>query len=176
MSVFGGSAWTFNEQRGQWYLHQFVAKQPDLNYRNPLLHEELKNILRFWLDRGVAGFRADAVPHLYEDPNFPDEPLSGDPNADPDQYGYLNHDQITWNRPETYDVMAEMRSVLQEYEDADGEHRILMTEAYVPLVTLYIIIIYYYNLYIRYYNFRKTLSRTTGTSLSELQTFRSTLP
>ncbi|KAI9551753.1 hypothetical protein GHT06_022089 [Daphnia sinensis] len=133
LSVFGGSAWTFNEQRGQWYLHQFAAKQPDLNYRNPLVHEEFKNVLRFWLDRGTDGFRVDAVPHLYEDPTFPDELPSGDPNADPDQYGYLIHDQITWNRPETYDVMAEFRQVLQEYEDGDGQHRVMMTEAYVPL-------------------------------------------
>ncbi|XP_045034539.1 maltase A3 [Daphnia magna] len=133
LSVFGGPAWTFNEQRGQWYLHQFVAKQPDLNYRNPLVHEEFKNILRFWLDRGTDGFRVDAVPHLYEDPAFPDELPSGNPNADPDQYDYLIHDQITWNRPETYDVMAEFRQVLQEYEDGDGQHRAMMTEAYVPL-------------------------------------------
>lgn len=133
ISVFGGPAWTFNEQRGQWYLHQFVAKQPDLNYRNPLVHEELKNILRFWLDRGADGFRADAVPHIYEDETFPDEPLSNDPTADPDQYNYLNHNGITWNRPETYFVMAEMRQTLQEYEDRDGQHRILMTEAYVPI-------------------------------------------
>jgi len=133
ISVFGGSAWTYNDQRGQWYLHQFAVKQPDLNFRNPLIHEELKNTLRFWLDRGASGFRVDAVPHLYEDPTFPDEPLSGDPNARPQDYGYLNHDGITWNRDETYDVMAEMRQVLQEYEDADGEHRIMLTEAYVPL-------------------------------------------
>jgi alpha-glucosidase len=132
LSVFGGSAWTYNEIRGQWYLHQFAAKQPDLNFLNPAIHEELKTTLRFWLDRGADGFRVDAVPHLYEDERFLDEPLSNDPNADPDQYGYLDH-VYTWNRDETYDVIAEMRTVLQEYEDRDGKHRAMLTEAYVPL-------------------------------------------
>ena len=49
LSVFGGSAWTYNEIRGQWYLHQFAAKQPDLNFLNPAIHEELKTTLRFWV-------------------------------------------------------------------------------------------------------------------------------
>ena len=138
--------------RGQWYLHQFASKQPDLNYENPAILEELKKTLRFWLDRGAAGFRVDAVPHIFEDQRFLDEPLSNDPNADPDQYcksfplgklnyllksiiclkGYLDH-IYTWNRNETYGVIAEMRAVLQEYEDQDGDHRAMMTEAYVPL-------------------------------------------
>ena len=125
--------WTYSEVRGQWYLHQFAAKQPDLNFLNPRIHQELKNTLRFWLDRGVDGFRVDAVPHMYEDPTFPDEIESTNPgDALPNEYNYWQHDQVTWNRPETYDVIAEMRSVLQEYDDADGQHRILMTEAYVP--------------------------------------------
>lgn len=129
--------WTYNEVRGQWYLHQFTAKQPDLNFRNPLIHTELMNVLRFWLDRGVDGFRVDAVPHMYEDPNFPDEEPNPNPgDALPNEYNYWVHDQTTWNRPETYDVIAEMRAVLQEYENADGQHRILMTEAYVPMDSL----------------------------------------
>lgn len=83
----------------------------------------MMNVLRFWLDRGANGFRMDAVPHLFEDPAYPDEPLSGDPTADPDQWGYYLHDGISWNRDETYDLLAEMRTVLQEYEDKDSEHR-----------------------------------------------------
>ena len=61
VSVFRGSAWEWNEQRGQFYLHQFVAGQPDLNYRNPAVLEEMLDVIRFWLDRGVDGFRMDAV-------------------------------------------------------------------------------------------------------------------
>ena len=129
--------WTYNEVRGQWYLHKYHTKQPDLNYRNPLVHQELKKTMRFWLDRGVDGFRVDAVSQLYEDPNFADEIPAANPGAAlPEDYRYWVHDQITFNRPETYDVIAEMRSVLKEYDDTDGQHRVLMTEAYVPVDSL----------------------------------------
>ena len=133
ISVFGGSMWTYNEVRGQWYLHQFAVQQPDLNFMNPLIHTELAHTLRFWLDRGVDGYRVDAVPHMYEDPTFPDELPSGDPNALPDEYNYWIHDQITWNRDETYDVIAEMREVLQEYDNADGQHRFVILHTQCPL-------------------------------------------
>ena len=65
-SVFGGSAWTYNSERGEYYLHQFYEEQPDLNVRNEAVVEELENILKFWLDLGVDGFRMDAVAHLFE--------------------------------------------------------------------------------------------------------------
>ena len=61
VSAFRGSMWEFREERQQFYLHQYLVEQPDLNYRNPLVVEEMKNILRFWLDSGVDGFRLDAV-------------------------------------------------------------------------------------------------------------------
>ena len=77
LSVFRGSAWEFNEERGQFYLHQFVTGQPDLNYRNPNVIKEMKNVLMFWLNMGVDGFRMDAVQWIWEDENFEDEPISG---------------------------------------------------------------------------------------------------
>ncbi len=61
VSVFRYSAWEYREERGQFYLHQFVVGQPDLNYRNPKVLEEMKDVFRFWLDLGVDGFRMDAV-------------------------------------------------------------------------------------------------------------------
>ncbi len=61
MSVFGGPAWTYREERGQFYLHQFLDAQPDLNYRNPAILEEMKGVISFWLELGVDGFRMDAV-------------------------------------------------------------------------------------------------------------------
>lgn len=60
------SNWTFDEVAGQYFWHRFYASQPDLNYDNPAVHDEMLNILRFWLDMGIDGFRADAVPYLYE--------------------------------------------------------------------------------------------------------------
>ena len=56
-AVFGGSAWTFNSQRGQYYYHQFLPQQPDLNFRNPAVVKEMDDVIRFWLDKGVDGFR-----------------------------------------------------------------------------------------------------------------------
>ena len=80
--MFRGSAWEYNEERGQFYLHQFVAGQPDLNYRNPLVVQEMLNVLSFWLDLGVDGFRMDAVAHIWEDGEFKDEPVSYDSDAE----------------------------------------------------------------------------------------------
>lgn len=61
VSVFYGSAWTWSEKRQQFYFHQFTKQQPDLNYRHPPVVEKMKNVLRFWLEKGVSGFRCDAV-------------------------------------------------------------------------------------------------------------------
>ncbi len=61
MSLFGGSAWTYDEQSGEYYLHLFAKKQPDLNHDNPKVYEEIKDIMRFWLDKGISGFRLDVI-------------------------------------------------------------------------------------------------------------------
>lgn len=76
--------------RNQYYYHQFVKEQPDLNYRNPQVHEEMKNVLRFWMDKGVYGFHVDAINHVYEDPKLQNEPLSG-LTDDPLSYDYTIH-------------------------------------------------------------------------------------
>lgn len=89
-SVFGGSAWTFRPEREQWYLHQFFPEQPDLNYRNPAVVQEMTNVLKFWMNKGVSGFRVDAINHMFESPNFEDEPRN-DWNDDPNSYDYVNH-------------------------------------------------------------------------------------
>ena len=67
MSNFGGSAWSFDEATGQYYYHAFLREQPDLNWRNPAVREAMYNVLRFWLDRGVDGFRVDVIWHLIKD-------------------------------------------------------------------------------------------------------------
>jgi len=75
ISDFGGPAWTWDAKTQQWYYHYFEAAQPDLNWRNPAVQKAMFNVARFWYDRGVAGFRLDAVDTLYEDPNLHDNPI-----------------------------------------------------------------------------------------------------
>ncbi|XP_058125978.1 maltase 2-like [Anopheles ziemanni] len=128
-SVFYGSAWTFHPERGQYYLHQFTAQQPDLNFRNPAVVEELREVLRFWLRKGVAGFRIDAVNHLFEAEGFPDEPESGT-DTDPLSYGFTNH-IYTKDLLECYDMVYQWRDLLDEWtREYGGDTRIIMTEAY----------------------------------------------
>lgn len=81
-----GDGWTWNEKRQAFCYHQFAVKQPDLHFRNPKVHDEMKKVLKFWLDKGVAGFRVDAITHMYEvqpaaDNSLPDEPFSDKPTT-----------------------------------------------------------------------------------------------
>lgn len=96
ISNFRFSAWKWNEKRQAYYLHQFLPEQPDLNYRNSIVVESMKDVIRFWLGKGVSGFRVDAIPTLFEIApdsrgNLPDEPKSGNPNCDKNDFCYLNH-------------------------------------------------------------------------------------
>jgi alpha-glucosidase len=109
-SYFGGPAWTFDEKTGQYYLHQFVTQQPELNYRNPEVVVALHDTMRFWLDKGVDGFRVDVIWLMMKDPLFRDEPPN--PNWD----GVNPFDSIqhiyTANLPEVHDLVRGMRNVL----------------------------------------------------------------
>lgn len=135
ISVFRGSAWEWSEIRKEFYLHQFVKEQPDLNYRSPAVVEEMKNVLRFWLNKGIAGFRIDAVPYLFESGEFEgryrDEPESKATN-DKENPAFLTHTQ-TMDQPETYDMIYQWRAVLDEYTRKDNESRIMMTEGYTSI-------------------------------------------
>src|SRR6478735_4903978 len=77
-SEFGGSAWTRDEPTGQFYYHAFLKEQPDLNWRNAEVRAAMLDVLRFWLDRGVDGFRVDAIHHLIEAEHLRDNPLNPD--------------------------------------------------------------------------------------------------
>jgi alpha-glucosidase len=79
LSAFGGSAWTFDEERGRYYLHSFYPEQPDLDWRNPELVEAMHGVFRFWLERGVDGFRLDAIDRLMKDPELRDDPPASEP-------------------------------------------------------------------------------------------------
>ncbi|XP_066137446.1 maltase 1-like [Euwallacea fornicatus] len=130
LSTFRGSAWEWNEERQQYYYHQFAPAQPDLNYRNPAVVQEMKDILTYWLDFGVDGFRMDAVPPLFEDELFRDEPASDADNLDPDDPGTLNHIYTT-NLNETYDMIYQWREHLDNYSAKNGSYsRVMMTEVY----------------------------------------------
>ncbi|XP_014476925.1 PREDICTED: alpha-glucosidase-like [Dinoponera quadriceps] len=123
VSVFGGPAWTWSDERQAYYLHQFAPEQPDLNFNNENVVSAMKDVMRFWLDKGVDGFRVDAVPHLCEHKDFPDEPLTGNPN--PNDYGYTEK-IYTKDQQRTYDTVQGWREVLDEYP---GD-RVMMIEAY----------------------------------------------
>lgn len=136
ISVFRGPAWEWNEQRGAYYLHQFLVKQPDLNYRHPALVQEMKDVLTFWLEKGVHGFRIDAVPYLFESLPvsgvYPDEAKSGTTD-DPENPNYLVHTH-TQNLDETFDMVYQWRAVVDEYKQLHNtEDIVLMAEAYTPL-------------------------------------------
>ncbi|XP_058054399.1 maltase A1-like isoform X1 [Anopheles bellator] len=137
VSFFRGSAWQWSTVRKEYYLHQFSVKQPDLNYRNPAVVEAMKNVMRFWMARGVAGYRIDAVPTLFEvapdaDGQYPDEPLSGNTN-DPEDPGYLLH-IYTQDRNETLDMVYQWRAVTDEFQQQNGgRERIIMAETYSPI-------------------------------------------
>lgn len=130
LSEFGGSAWAYDEPTGQYYYHAFLAAQPDLNWRNPEVRAAIYDVMRFWMKRGVDGFRVDVIWHLVKDGSFRDNPLNpayreGDP--EPHRLVPL----YTTDLPEVHQVIEEMRSVVEEF----GE-RLLIGEIYLPLEKL----------------------------------------
>jgi alpha-glucosidase len=127
VSGFGGSAWEWVPARKQYYYHEFYKQQPDLNWRNPAVEEAMFATIRFWLDRGVAGFRFDAVPALFEDPQLKNEKELGGINAQGDP---KLDDSLTNNLPEVHDVMRRLRAMTDKYP---GD-RVLIGETYLPNV------------------------------------------
>jgi len=125
VSLFGGSAWQYVPAVSQFYYHMFYRQQPDLNWRNPQVERAMFAAMRFWLDRGVAGFRLDAITTLFEDAKLRDEPALGGTNAQGDP---ILSDSYTNNLPEVHGVIRRMRAMIDEYP---GE-RLLIGETYVP--------------------------------------------
>jgi len=130
ISNFGGPAWEWDEATGQYYYHAFLKEQPDLNWRNPEVRTAMYDALRFWLDRGVDGFRVDVIWHLIKDAEFRDNPLN--PAYQPSQAEINRFLQVySADQPEVHGVIAEMRSILEEYKG-----RVLIGEIYLPLERL----------------------------------------
>ncbi len=133
-SFFGGPAWTYDEATGQFYLHQFLKEQPELNYRNPEVLAAMLDVMRFWLARGVDGFRVDVLWLLMKDPEFRDEPPNPDwDGVDPHQ-GLLHiHTQ---NRPEVHPIIRRMRAVMDAFTRNTGRERVMIGEIYLPIPDL----------------------------------------
>jgi alpha-glucosidase len=130
ISNFGGSAWTFDESVGQYYYHAYLAEQPDLNWRNLEVRAAMHGALRFWLRRGVDGFRVDVMWHLIKDAAFRDNPRNPAwTGSDPEIERLLPIHSA--DQPEVHEVVAEMRKVIDEFDN-----RVLIGEIYLPLERL----------------------------------------
>jgi alpha-glucosidase len=130
LSCFGGSAWQFDPATDQYYYHAFLPEQPDLNWRNPEVVEAMLGVLRFWLERGVDGFRIDVLWHLVKDEHFGDNPPNSGWREGMDPYHALVPLQTT-DRPEVHGLVRRMRGLLDQYSE-----RALIGEIYLPLERL----------------------------------------
>jgi len=134
LAAFGGSAWEWDETTQQYYYHAFLKEQPDLNWRNPEVQNAMLDALRFWLEKGVDGFRVDVMWHMIKDDQFRDNP------ANPSYQSHMaSYDQLlpvySTDQPEVHKIVRMMRNVLDEYDD-----RMMIGEIYLPinkLVTYY---------------------------------------
>ncbi|KAA6457272.1 alpha-glucosidase [Acidobacteria bacterium AB60] len=135
-SDFGHSAWEWDGKTRQYYYHKFYIQQPDLNWNNPKVHEAFKDIIRFWLNKGVGGFRFDAITTLFEDPEMRDDEILKDKEGK----SYLNaygdtalNDTMTNNLPGVHPVMQEMRAVADQFNPSvfPGT-RVFIGETYLP--------------------------------------------
>ena len=130
LSNFGGSAWEYDPKTEQYYYHAFLREQPDLNWRNSQVIEAMLNVLRFWLERGVDGFRVDVLWHLIKDEQFRDNPVNPDWREGADPYQRLLELQTT-DQAEVHAVVTRMRRLVDQYQD-----RVLIGEIYLPVERL----------------------------------------
>ena len=125
-SIFGHSAWQYEKARDQYYYHAFYKQQPDLNWRNDQVKQAMFDVTRFWMKKGVAGFRLDAITSMFEDLALKNEPYL----AGTDAYGERKISRVyTNNLPEVHEILRELRKVINEYPG-----RVLIGETYLPNV------------------------------------------
>jgi alpha-glucosidase len=130
LANFGGIAWTWDEHTQQYYYHAFLPEQPDLNWRNPEVQSAMMNILRFWLNKGVDGFRVDVMNHLIKDAEFRDNPAN--PTWKPGDHPYRRLiPAYSSDRPEVHEIVAMMRRTFDEYDQ-----RVIIGEIYLPIQRL----------------------------------------
>ena len=118
LSIFGGSAWEWDEITGQYYLHSFLKEQPDLNWRNPKVKDAMFNVVQFWLERGVDGFRIDVAHYIMKDPELKDNPLNTTgkivihkPLGDYDTQVHL----FDKGHPDIHQIYREFRNLLDDF-------------------------------------------------------------
>lgn len=131
LSIFGGPAWEWDDERQQYYLHTFLKEQPDLNWDNPMVRDEMKRVVRFWMEIGVDGIRADAVRWISKDPKFRNDPKNKlwRDSKSPNKFESLTHRYSRfWKNLFPYlreltDVMAEYDNRIMIFEDyPDGNY------------------------------------------------------
>lgn len=131
ISDFGGSAWEWDAGTGQYYLHAFLKEQPDLNWRNPDLRTAMMDVLRFWFDRGVDGFRIDVLWHIVKAQHLADNP----PNPDWTP-GRTERDRViqthSTDQPEAHAISADFRALADEYGAETARERVLIGEIFLP--------------------------------------------
>lgn len=119
-AFFGGASWTLDPQTNEYYLHSFLNEQPDVNWQNPEVQEEMMSVLRFWLERGVDGFRLDALPNYFEDPELRDNPTLKHPESALNTQLRVHNFDLA----QTHEVIKKMRELCDSYND----ERILIGE------------------------------------------------
>ena len=123
-SLFGGSSWQWSEERQQYYYHEFYKQQPDLNWRNPEVEKAMFDTIRWWMDRGVSGFRLDAITSLFEDPRGLDERVTTEADGT-----VQNSREYTDDVPGIHPVLQRLRKVVDEKPGT-----LLLGETYLPTV------------------------------------------
>ena len=125
LAAFGGPAWSRDERTGRWYLHSFYPQQPDLDWRNPEVAPAVGEALRFWLQRGVDGFRVDAIDRLLKDPHLRDDPPASGPPPLPLQREHATLEHVhSRNAPDIGTALAHLRAAVGD--------ALLVGEAYLP--------------------------------------------
>lgn len=114
ISLFGGQAWSWDSRRRQYYMHNFLSEQPDLNFHNPEVRAEILDVARFWLERGVDGFRLDVANFYYCDPQLRDNPPKSPEGGFARPYWHQRHLHDR-SQPENLDFMRDLRSVVDSY-------------------------------------------------------------
>jgi alpha-glucosidase len=132
ISDFGGSAWERDEITGQYYYHAFLKEQPDLNWRHPDVQAAMYDVMRFWFDRGVDGFRIDVLWHLLKAADFPDNPPNSAYRSGMGEMHRLLQLHST-DQPEVHRIAAEMREIADSYRARGQGERVLIGEIYLPV-------------------------------------------